>query len=113
MGNGMETDGWWGGPEFGAFLARVDAELIPKIRATEAVISFVPDSETDSKYAVELGLAVALDKPIILLVRPGVKVSAKTARIADEIVEIDFMKPKLIRPAVIAAMDRLAERGVL
>lgn len=65
-------------------------ELVPMLQDSEVVASFVPDGETDVKFALETGLAIMLDKPIILVVGPGVRVPAKLLRVADAVVEGDM-----------------------
>jgi nucleoside 2-deoxyribosyltransferase len=62
-------------------------EMVPMMRDSAVVCSLVPTGETDVKFAVELGMAIMLDKPIVLLVHSGTKVPARLARAADEIVE--------------------------
>lgn len=56
---------------------------------SEVVVSLVPRGPSDIKYAVELGLSIMMDKPIIAVVIPGTKVPAKIVRVADLIVEAD------------------------
>lgn len=109
----MEGHMWDEGGDFGAFIARVGTELLPKMKKADATIMIVPAVETDAKFAVELGLAIMLQKPIILLVRPGLKVPAKLAQIADDIVEINLERPAALQAAVLASMDRLAKKGKL
>lgn len=75
-------------------------ELIPKLRQTRMVVSLLPSGEIDVKFAVELGLAILLDKPLIVVVGPGSRVSRKLANVADEIVEADVRTE--------AGRDRLA-----
>jgi hypothetical protein len=78
-------------PAARAWAQRVVDELIPVIRNSAAAISIIPENAGigDVKLAVELGLSMLLDKPIILAVVPGRRIPYRLARIADEIVEID------------------------
>lgn len=69
---------------------RVRRELVPKLEQTACVVSLVPGGEPDVKYAVELGLSIMLDKPILLVVQPGLRVPPKLALIADGIIEGDM-----------------------
>lgn len=55
------------------------------------VMSLVPDADkVDVKFAVELGLAIMLDKPILALVQPGVKIPDRLRQVADAIIVTDL-----------------------
>jgi nucleoside 2-deoxyribosyltransferase len=55
------------------------------------VISLVPDAgQVDVKFAVELGLAIMLDKPIVAVVQPGVKLPERLRQIADAVIVTDL-----------------------
>jgi hypothetical protein len=77
-------------PTFLAYAKRVRRELIPKLEASSITVSLIPEGETDVKFAVELGLSIMMDKPIIAVVKPGVKMPNKLALVADRIVEGDI-----------------------
>jgi hypothetical protein len=79
--------------EWLGYADRTISELVPKIRDSAVTVSLVPKGQTDVKFAVELGLSIMLDKPIIAVVLPGAKVPAKMVTVADEIVEGDFDDP--------------------
>lgn len=76
-------------PDTEAWMAHVLDEVVPKLEDSDATVSLVPEGETDIKFAVELGLSIMMDKPIILVIRPGTPVPAKLAKVADGIVEGD------------------------
>lgn len=78
---------WIDMPEAQAWARRMLDELVPMIDESAVTISIVPKGPSDIKFAVELGLSVMLDKPIVALVFPGTRVPAKLARVVDEIVE--------------------------
>ena len=82
-------------PQFEQYADAVRRELIPKLRGSGCVISIVPAiaDDLDVKFAVELGLSVMLDKPIIALVRPGTKIPDKLARVVDRFVEFTLGDP--------------------
>lgn len=65
----------------------VKTEMVPKMRESAMVVSLVPKEGSDVKFAVELGYAIMLDKPIIAVVTPGASVPRRLAEVADEIVE--------------------------
>lgn len=83
---------WIDDPESRAWAQQVLDEVGPMIRDSAATISLVPDNAglDDIKFAVELGLSIMLDKPIIVGVVPGRQIPAALARVAVEIVELDL-----------------------
>lgn len=76
-------------PEYRAWVEDVRTGLIPKLEESAITVSLIPEGETDIKFAVELGLSIMLDKPIIAVVGPGVRVPERLLRVADEVVEGD------------------------
>lgn len=75
-------------PQFRRWARRVSDELEPMINSSSFVMSLVPDvGKVDVKFAVELGLSIMLDKPIVVVVTPGVRVPDKLVQIADMIFE--------------------------
>lgn len=72
------------------WLRHVKTTLIPKMQRSGMGISLLPEGELDAKFAVELGLLIMMDKPIIAIVRPGVHVSEKMVLVADRIIECDM-----------------------
>lgn len=55
-------------------------------------ISLIPRGQTDIKFALELGLSIMMDKPIIALVQPGMSIPSGLAAVAAEIVEVDIAR---------------------
>lgn len=68
------------------FMDKVERDLVPKMRESVVALMLVPEGETDAKFAVELGVAMMLDKPIILLVKEGHQVPEKLQLVADDVV---------------------------
>lgn len=77
-------------PDFIEWRKAVETELIPKLESSSAVVSLVPEGETDIKFAVELGLSIMMDKPIVAVIQPGSQVPAKLVKVADHIIEGDL-----------------------
>jgi hypothetical protein len=75
-------------PEFRAWARRVLRELVPKIERAAIVASILPEGKIDAKFAVELGVSIMLDKPIIAIVPPGVRIPEKLAKVVDQFVEL-------------------------
>jgi len=80
------------GPEFDAWAKRILKEVVPKVEGSDIFVSITPSSpdKVDVKFAVELGLAIMMDKPIIATMQPGTKVPAKLAAVVDRFVEMDY-----------------------
>jgi hypothetical protein len=81
------TEDPYDSPEWRRYSKRAIRELLPMIADSAVTISLAPKGETDIQFALELGLSIMLDKPIIAVIEPGTQVPAKLAKIADEIVE--------------------------
>ncbi|QGJ92741.1 deoxycytidylate deaminase [Microbacterium phage Megan] len=93
---------WIEEPDVQAWAKRVLDEVVPMIDQSTVFVSLVPTSEVDIKFAVEMGLALMMDKPIIVAVSPGALVPAKLLSIADAVVEFDPSQPE-------ATQERLHE----
>ena len=96
-------------PAARAWAQRIVDELLPMIRDSAAAVSIVPDQAgvADIKFAVELGLSIMLDKPIIIAVSPGRSIPERLARVADEIIELDTTDPQSTSKRLRAAIDRV------
>lgn len=74
------------------------------------MVSLVPTEQTDIKFALELGVAIMLDKPIIAVVRPGTRVPAKLVAVADELLEMDLDNPVSTQASLRATLKRVMRR---
>lgn len=72
--------------EMTEWLETVRQRLVPKMEASTIVASLV-SGKTDPKFAIELGYSIMLDKPLVAIVMPGVKLPTKLAIVADAIME--------------------------
>jgi hypothetical protein len=90
-----EPEDIWTSPEWQAYVTDVRTNLVPKIDGSDFGVSLVPDdpAKVDVKFAVELGLLLMLDKPLLLVIKPGMELPPKLAAVADAIVEIDMADP--------------------
>lgn len=78
-------------PEFKAFAKRVLRDAAPKIASSSHFIAIAPTGGTaDIKIAVEIGLAILMDKPLIVLAPKGRTVADRLLRIADAVIEVDM-----------------------
>lgn len=107
----IERD-WELDPEWKAYVTHVRTTLVPMIEESALSISIVPTdpANVDVKFAIELGLCIMLDKPIILAVRDADAVlPAALIRVADEIVRGDPSDPA-VREEMMAAIQRVDPR---
>ena len=82
------------GPDWDKYVDHVREELVPKVRDSSVFVSLVPeDGEADGKFAVELGVGILFDKPIIAVYKPGTPLSDKFKKIVDRFVECDMSDP--------------------
>jgi hypothetical protein len=88
------------------FVDNVRKDALHKIAESAFVVSLVPDGEPDIKFAVELGLSIMLDKPLLFVVSPGTRIPDALRRVADEIVVADVDLEEG-RQAIAAAMERI------
>ena len=75
--------------QWDAIVDHTRAELIPKLAGSALVMSMVPKGPTDVKFALELGMSVMLDKPIVALIAPGGGCPPKLCQVADLVIEAD------------------------
>lgn len=104
------TDDPFETPEAREWAQRVRTELVPKLRESALTVSLVPRGDSDVKFAVELGMSIMLDKPIIAVVAPGAKVPDKLVQVADLIVEGDVTDPGF-GGRIQAAVSKILARG--
>lgn len=76
--------------DWNSFVDHVRRDTVHKIAESAFVMSLVPSDEPDIKFAVELGLSIMLDKPIVAIAAPGVRVPARLRLVADEVVVADL-----------------------
>jgi hypothetical protein len=95
------------------YASRALEDLVPKMAESAITVSLVPEGETDIKFALELGLAIMLDKPILAVVRPGSKVPERLVRAADLIVEVDMDDPAQVAQLPTKITGFLQAQGLL
>lgn len=88
----VEMDEVWEDPEYQAWEKHVRDSVVPLLEETAVTITLIPRGQTGIKFAVELGLSIMMDKPIIALVQPGMSIPSGLAAVAAEIVEVDIVK---------------------
>jgi nucleoside 2-deoxyribosyltransferase len=83
---------WSDDPQFKEFAEQVLRDTVPKIAGSAYVISVAPvkGGTADVKMAVEIGFAILMDKPLIVLAPKGRTVADRLLRIADHVIESDM-----------------------
>lgn len=72
------------------FVDHFRRDALSKIEGSGLFLSLVPREGFDVKFAVELGAAIMMDKPILAVVMPGTEISQHLRRVVDKIVEADL-----------------------
>ena len=72
------------------FVRQVREDAAQKIAQSSYVLSLMPREEVDVKYAVELGLSIMFDKPIVVVAHPDALIPGHLLRVADHIVRADI-----------------------
>ena len=78
--------------EFRSWADDMRERLIPKMRGSAHVMMIAPSMDTkfDIEFAVQIGAAILMEKPLILLVQEGRTVPPKLLKVADRIIETDL-----------------------
>lgn len=76
-------------PRWKRSAARFRKEVLPQIASSARVLVLNAD-EPDVKMMLEIGAAICLDKPIVLLVPSGREILPRLARIADKVITVDI-----------------------
>jgi hypothetical protein len=89
-----------------AWAAHVKQSLYPKIRESAVFLSLVPD-DPDPQVCLQLGAAIFLDKPILLVCPRGRTIPSGLRRIAHAIVEDVDLESEAGQAAIHEAIGRL------
>ena len=101
------TDSVWEHPDYLAWAKEVREGMFPKMAESSVNMALITDAEADVKLAVEIGYGILLDKPLVVLVTPGVVLSKKLVAVADEIITVDLDDMEASYPRVQAALTRI------
>lgn len=81
---------WSDSKEFQDYAAYVLNERMPHMKAAAVVMVIAPNCvDLDVKIAVEIGLGIILDKPLILIAPHGRHIADRLLRIADHVIPGD------------------------
>jgi hypothetical protein len=93
-------------PEFIEWELHVRKSVVPKMADSALTVQLFPNGEPDIKFAVELGLSILLDKPIIVVCEPGQILPDKMLQVADKVVEVDWRgNPQATQEAIADAIS--------
>lgn len=90
------------------FVEHFRRDTLEKMTDSAFVMSIVPSKGFDVKFAVELGAAVMLGKPIMAIVQPGAAIPDKLRLVCEEIVEADIDLDEG-RKEIALAIDRIVK----
>ena len=77
--------------EWDEFVAYQRENTVETMLSSAYVMSLVPDAaRVDVKFAVELGFALMLGKPLILVAVPGVRIPFRLRKAADAVITADL-----------------------
>lgn len=96
--------------EWRKFIAEVTGGLFPKVASSGFGVTFIEPTEVNAMFAVQLGVLIMHDKPILALVAPGVKIPEKVARVVDEFVEMESLDDPTAQERVQAAITRMMSK---
>ncbi len=96
-----------------AWVRDVREGTVKKMADSAMVMSLVPDGEPDIKFAVELGMAIMLGKPIVALALHGQAIPPKLREIADAVIEVSDMDTEAgkaeLQAKLMPVLERLAQ----
>ncbi len=104
-----------GPPAEDGLLARAPRELYPKLRQSAMAVLPIGEGDPPPQTCMEVGAAILLDKPILVMAPAGVRVPLALRTIAHKIVEVDEADDAGSKARLAAAMkevlDTLPFRG--
>ena len=81
---------WSSDPKFKKFARQVAKGTVPAMADSAYVINIAPaKGDYDVRVAVEIGLAILMDKPLIVFAPKGRTIADRLLRVADHVIEGD------------------------
>jgi len=77
---------WSADPQAKRYLDHVRLNVLPRIEESALFLALMPDGEPDLKMATELGLAILLGKPLIVVATRGEVIPDSLERLASAVV---------------------------
>jgi hypothetical protein len=83
----MADDDFTKSKEWKQFARHVREDVVPKISGSQVLLSIAGSGDDfDVRQAVEIGAAMLLDKPMVLIVPEGRQAPARLVRAADKVI---------------------------
>lgn len=76
--------------EWNQFVSYQRTHTLKSMADSAFVVSLLPGADFDIKFAVETGIAIMLDKPIMIIASPGGVIPGKLALVADKVLYVDI-----------------------
>lgn len=76
------------------FVVNVNKDLVPMMARSSAVVIPMGRDDTDVGFALQVGFAVIMEKPLLLIVPEGFDPPPKLEGIADRIIRADYTSEK-------------------
>jgi hypothetical protein len=96
------------------YLEHFRHSVLPHIADSAVVLTIQPRGLPDTKICLEIGAALLLDKPLLVISMRGNTVPARLRLAADEVVEIESLQSAdscaLVRDALSRIMDKRKPR---
>lgn len=96
---------WSDNPQFKKYARHFREDVLPRITDSALFVAIGSD-QLDIKFVTEIGAALVLDKPFLLVVPPGRHVSARLRRAADVVVD-DYDQSPAAQHRVLLAIQEL------
>jgi hypothetical protein len=93
-------------PDVKEYLDHAEKEMLPKMKDSALTIALYP-GEVDIKLCVEIGAAILLDKPIILVASTDKPIPANLVRVASAIIQCDNIKDQSTQDRIEAAITQV------
>ena len=102
----------WDDPDAREFLESAARDMLPKMKDSALSVTLF-SGKVDPKLCVELGAAILLDKPIVLVVTDESQIPSNLEKVAAEIVRVNFPgDPEAAQRKLQAAISRVMEHKV-
>lgn len=108
-GSGGEKQ-WWEDPRAKEWLRNAQDKLPKLVGDSGIFMSLCPDGEPDAKFCVELGFALMLDKPLMLVAVRGERIPDKLRAVADMVIEYDGGLDETAQKLIQDGLSRMMER---
>lgn len=102
-----ERDSW------DEFVEEFRADALQKIDESAFILSLVPREDFDVKFALELGTAIMLGKPIVAVLPPGARIPGNLERVTDKVIRADVETEEGRHRIAEALLELKADDGFL